>query len=105
MDLGGGSVEVFVLELADFAAVHRVAEVGAEALDVEGVNAAADLLVTGEGDGDGAMLEFRVRDDILHGVHDLRDTGFVIGAEKGRSIGGDEGFSLEMKQFRELGGL
>ena len=102
VELGGGGVEVLELELADFAAVHRVTEVGAESPDVEGIDAAADLLVAGKGDGDGAVLELGMVDDILDGVHDLGDAGLVIGAEEGRAVGGDQRLADIVEQLREL---
>ena len=98
-------VEVLELQFADLAAVHRVRVVRAEAGDVELHDAAADLLVGGEPDLDGPMLEFGMGHDVLHRVHDLRHAGLVVGAEERRAVGRDERLAHIMEHFRELGRL
>ena len=88
---------------ADLAAVHRVRVVRAEAGDIELHDAAADFLVGSESDLDRPMLELRVRNDVLHCVHDLRHAGLVVGAEERRAVGRDERLAHIMEHFRELG--
>ena len=46
----GGAVEIFIIEAAKLAAVKRVGEIAAKALDIELIRACADLLVRGECD-------------------------------------------------------
>ena len=105
VDFGAGGVEVLKLQFSNFAAVHGVCVLCAEAFNVEFHYAAADFFVRGEPDLDGAVLEFRVLHYVLDGVHDFGHAGFVVCAKKGGAVRGDEGLAHEMKHFRELGGL
>ena len=57
LHFGGGAVEVFIIEAAKLAAVERVGEIAAEALDVELIRACADFLVRGKCDMDFAVGE------------------------------------------------
>ena len=61
-------------------AVHRVGEVGAELFQIDLVDAAADFLVGGEQDLDGAVLDMRIVDQELGRIHDLGEAGLVVGA-------------------------
>ena len=86
-DIAGGGVEVFILDLAQRAAVHGVAVVAGQLRHVQTIHAAADLLVGGEYHADlavGAALQQ------LHGSHDLGDAGLVVGAQQGGAIGDDQ---------------
>ena len=82
--------ERLVVDAADLRAVERVREVGAELLDVEVVDAAADLLVDGEADPDRRMLDLGMRREIGDRAHDLRDARLVVGAEQRRPVGRDD---------------
>ena len=74
---GGGRVEVFVLQLAQEAAVHGIGEVAAKARHVEVVGAGADLLIGGEAQLDGAV-GLVLPDDLRGGAEDLRHAGLVV---------------------------
>ena len=86
--LGGG--ERLVVDAADLGAVERVREVGAELLDVEVVDAAADLLVDGEADADRRVLDLGMRREVRDRAHDLGDAGLVVGAEQRRAVRRDD---------------
>ena len=66
-DGDGGAVgrEGLVLDIAGGFAVDGVGEIGAELLQVDLVDAAADLLVGREQDLDGAVLDLRIVDQEL----------------------------------------
>ena len=100
-----GGIEVLELEFADLAAVHRVGVGRVEPGDVELRHAAAYLLVGGEADADGAMLELGMLHDILHCAHDLGHARFVVGAKESSAVGGDDGFAFVGEEFGELGGV
>jgi hypothetical protein len=102
MDFGRCRVEILELQFANLPAVHGVGVLGVEAGNVELHHAAADFLVRGEPDTDGAVFEFGVLHDVLHGVHDLRHAGFVVGPQKGGAVCGNERLALIMKHFREF---
>ena len=74
----------------DLRAVERVGEVGAEALEVEVVDAVADLLVDGEADPRSGARDVGVGDELGDRGHDLGDAGLVVGAEERRPVGGDD---------------
>ena len=65
-NLRGRGVEAFVVDFAEFTAVHRVAEVRAKARNIEEVHAAADFLVRRKGDADFAV--FRRALTVLHSL-------------------------------------
>ena len=102
LDPGACGVEVFILQLALHAAVHRVGEVGTEGLDIEIIDAAAHLLVGREADADLAVAQLGMREQVLRGGHDLRHAGLVVGAEQRRAVGVDERVPLEETQLGEL---
>ena len=86
----GGGVEVFALIFAHAAAVHRVGEVRAEALDVKVVRALADLLVGGEAHANFAVLQVGVGHKELAQGHDLGDARLVVAAQQGGAVGDDQ---------------
>ena len=100
---GRGGVEVFVLQLAQEAAVHGIGEVAAKALYVEVVGAGADLLIGGEAQLDGAV-GLVLPDNLRGGAEDLRHAGLVVAAQEGGAVGGDEGFALLLEQGGEIAG-
>ena len=92
LDGDGGAIgrERLVLDMARGLAVDRVGEIGAEFLEVDLVDAAADLLVGREQDLDGAVLDLGIADQELRRVHDLGKPGLVVGAEQRGAVGGDD---------------
>ena len=105
MDFGRGCIELLEFQLADLSSVHYVGIVSPESLHVELHHAASDFLVRGESDFDFPVLELRMLHHILDGVHDLSHTCLVVGSEQCRAVGGNDGFPLVGKQFREFGRL
>ena len=89
-DRGAVGRESLVLDIAGGFAVHRIGEIGAELLQVGLVDAAADLFVGREQDLDGAVLDLRIVDQELRGIHDLGEAGLVVGAEQRGAVGGDD---------------
>ena len=92
LDGDGGAVgrEGFVLDIPRGFAVHRIGEVGAELLQVDLVDAAADFLIGGEQDLDRAMLDLRILNQELRRVHDLGEAGLVVGAEQRGAVRRDD---------------
>ena len=83
-------VERLGLDLAGRGAVERVGELGAEALEVEVVGAAGDLLVDREADANRRVRLARIPLQVCDRGHDLGHAGLVVGPEQGRAVGGDE---------------
>ena len=90
------------LHLAGGRAVDRVGGDGAEALDREVDDAAADLLVGVERDLHRAVRDLRVRDEIGDRGHDLGDAGLVVGAEERRAVGRDQLVADVVLELRRL---
>ena len=105
MNFGRGCIEILEFQLADLSSVHCVGIFSPEFLHVELHHAASDFLVRGESDFDFPVLELRMLHHILDGVHDLSHTCLVVGSEQCRAVGGNDGFPLVGKQFREFGRL
>jgi hypothetical protein len=85
-----GCGERLVVDPPDLGAVQRVGEVRSECVDVEVLDAAADLLVHGEADADRRVLDLRVADEIGDRGHDLGHARLVVGAEEGRPVRRDD---------------
>ena len=98
--LGGG--EGLVVDPADLGAVERVREVGAEPLDVEVVDAPADLLVDGEADADRCMVDVGMRREVRDRTHDLGNAGLVVGTEQRRAVRRDDVVALALCENRVL---
>ena len=104
-DLGGGGVEVFILELADCAAIHSVGEIAAESLDVELMGTQADLLVGVEADADLAMLDLGIALEISHSGDDLGDAGLIVGAKECCAVGDNQVIAQIIDQLGEILGI
>ena len=97
-------IEVFILDLAQLAAIHGIGFLGREAIHAEAVGAAADLLIGGETDGNGTMLYLGVSQQVLAQGNDLRHTGFIIGAQQGGAIGDNKLLAEVFLQEGIIGG-
>ncbi len=83
-------VEHLRLDLAGRGAVERVRVLGAEALEVEVLGAAGDLLVDREADTNRSVPTVGIPLQIRDRGHDLGDTGLVVGPEQRRAVRADE---------------
>ena len=90
LHLGGGGVEVLVLQFAQLTAVHGVRQGCAKGGDVEGVGPVPHLLVRGEADAQLAVGHLRVGLEILHQGHDLGHAGLVVRPQEGGAVGDDQ---------------
>ena len=99
---GRGSVEVFKLQFAQFAAVHRVGPFATETLHIEFVRAQADFLVGIEGHADAAVLDFGMLLEIGHGLYDFGDARLVVGTQQGVAVGHDDVLAHVVEQFGKL---
>ena len=100
-DVGGRRIEGLDGVIVEVAAVHRVGIVGAEGLDIEAVNAAADLLVGGKGDLEGAVGRAG-GEELLQRRHDLSYAGLVVSPQQGGAVGDDETLPLVFLQVGEF---
>src|SRR5579884_292623 len=90
------------LQLAGGRAVDGVARSGAEALDGEVHDAAADLLVRVERDLHGAVRDLRLRGEMGDRGHDLGHAGLVVGSEQRRPVGRDQLVPDVVRELRRL---
>ena len=104
VNLGGGCVEVFKLQLADLPAIDGVGEIGSELGDVEMVCPLPYLLVRREGDTDAAMFHLGMRLQIVHRGDDGGNAGLIVGSEQGLAVRYDNVLAYIISEFRELGG-
>ena len=101
-DHGRGGVKVLILQLAQSAAVDGVGVVSAKILNVEAVRASADLLIRRKADADGGVGDLRGHQFFDSG-QDLRDTGLVVGTQKGRAVGDDQVLADAVGQTGKIG--
>ena len=106
LDGDGGAVggKRLVLDIPGGFAVHRIGEVGAELFQIDLVDAAADLFVGREQDLDRAVLDLRIVDQEICGIHDLGEAGLVVGAEQRGAVGRDDVVADLVGQRGLLGG-
>ncbi len=67
------SIEVLILKLTDFTAVHRIGKLAPETLHVEFVRAFSYLLVRIERNAYFSVLDFRMSLQVCHGSYDFRN--------------------------------
>ena len=99
--LGGGGVEVLVLNGPRRRAVHGVGVFGPEGGHVEVVGPLADLLIGGEGHAQPPVGDTLRHQPLAQG-HDLGDPRLVVRAQQGGAVGGNDGFPLEPGQPGEV---
>ena len=99
-----GGTEALLLDRVAWAAVNGIAEVTADLVVWKTVHTHASLLVGGEIDLDGTMLDSGVGKDSLDHTHDFGDTRLVIGTKQRRAVTGDQGLPLVLRQLRVLAG-
>ena len=87
---GVGGVEGLVLVVAQIVPVQGVGHLGPEASEVQILRQAPHLLVGGEREGDGAVGELRVPEQMFRHGHDHGDGGLVVAAQQGGAIGEDQ---------------
>ncbi|OPZ95448.1 MAG: hypothetical protein BWY72_02106 [Bacteroidetes bacterium ADurb.Bin416] len=102
--LGTGGVEVFVFQLPDFTTVDGIRPVGSESGHVEVIGALSDFLIGRETDANGTMFDFGMSQEVFHGRDNLCQTGFVVGAQQGFTIGTDQILSLVKQEFGKFSG-
>ena len=100
--LGRGGVEILELQFAKFAAVHGVGKVATEFLHIEAVRAESDFLVGIEAHADTAVLDFGMRDEVDHCLHDFGDARLVVCAEQRMAVGHDDVLAHVVEQFGKL---
>ena len=100
-ELCGGGVEILIFQLAQRAAVNGVGVLRAEALDVEQVRAAADLLVGRKADADDAVRHIGVQQHICR-RQNFRHARLVVCAEKRGAVGDDQVLADVAAQGREI---
>ena len=99
--LCGGGVEVFIFDLAQRTAVHGVGVVRAEALDIEEVRAAADLLVWRKADADDAVRLVGAQQQLRRGEN-FRHARLIVRAEQRGAVRDDEVLAGVAEQRREV---
>ena len=100
--LGRGGVEILKFQFTQFAAVHGVGKVATEFLHIEAVCAETDFLVGVEPNADAPVLDFGVRDEVDHCLHDFGDARLVVCAEQRMAVGHDDVLAHVVEQFGKL---
>ena len=93
----------FHVDLAAAVTVERVAHRGPNLLQIELVDAAADLLVARETDSHRPVGDFRVLDEPGGRFHDDGHARLVVGPQQGRAVAGDQGAAAERLQLGVVG--
>ncbi len=106
LDGDGGAIggKGLVFDMTGGFAIHRIGEIGAELVQVDLVDAPADLLVGGEQDLDRAVLDLGIFDQELRRIHDLGDAGLVVGTQQRRSVSRDDVVTDLVGEIGILGG-
>ena len=100
-DLGSGSIEVLVFQIAQVAAIYGVRPVAAKFLYVEMMCTHTDFLVRIETYSDVAVLDFIVVAQIAHSLYDFSDARLVVSTQQGSTVCYDDILALVSLQLRE----
>ena len=73
-----------------------------QAVNVEFIDAAPDLLVASEADADWPMREVRMLHHAMDRLHDDRHARLVVGPEQGRAVGGDDRLADQFIECRRI---
>ena len=101
-DRGLARAEALVVELAQGLAVHGVAPLGAQRVEVQELRAVADLLVGDKRHLDGGMGQLGVGDQTRQERADLCHAGLVVSREERRAVGAHDVLASELGQVRHL---
>ena len=102
IDASGSGVEVLIFQLTDSTTIHGIGKIAAEFFHIEMRHALANFLIRRETDTNLAMLDFRMLHQVFHSTYYLSDTGFIVGTKQSFAVGGQQGLSLIVAQFREI---
>ena len=102
MYLCGRSVEIIVLQASNGTAVHRIGKLGTEFFHIEVIHTGANLFIGSKTNFDGAMLYFRMLQQVFHHTDNRSNTCLIVRAQQGRPIGGNQIFPLIHQHFREI---
>src|SRR3990172_7368500 len=95
-------IEIFILQLANFAAAHGVGKIRAKTGDIESIRAVANFFIRCKANFNHAVLDLAMGCQIFQGCHDFSQTSLVIRAEQGGAVGGNEGLTDIFIQVREF---
>ena len=76
--LGAGRIEVFVFQLTDASAVHRIGKISAEKGNIKEIGTRPHFFIRGKADFNGAVGNFRMGKQILRHSHNFRYPRFVV---------------------------
>ena len=96
-----GSIEVFIFQTAQFAAVDGIGKICAELLYIEQGRTAPRFFIGRKADAYRPVGDMRMLDEVFHGADDGRDASFIVGSEESRPIGEEDILSLIFQDFRK----
>ena len=94
-----GSIEVFIFQTAQFAAVDSIGKVGSKLLHIEQSRTAPRFFIRRKADADRSVSDVRVLDEVFHSADDSRDARFIVGPEEGRPISEEDVLPLVFQDF------
>ena len=98
----GSGVEGLIFNASQCPAVHGIGALRSESGNIKTVDAAADFLVRRKPDGNTAVPDLRMCQQIFSHAHDLGNTGFVIRAEESRPVRDYQFFPFIACESREI---
>lgn len=96
-----GSIEVFIFQTAQFAAIDGIGKIGTELLHIEQGRTAPCFFIGRKADAYRPVGDMRMLDEVFHGADDGRDASFIVGSEESRPIGEEDILSLIFQDFRK----
>ena len=101
-NFGCGCIKVFILQLAQHAAIHGVCPFCSKFLYIEVVGTTSNFLIGCKTNSYLAMFYLWMVDKVLHCIHYLCNSGFIVGSQKGCAIGYYKVFSYVVEQLGEI---
>ena len=94
-----GSIEVFIFQTAQFAAIDGIGKIGTELLHIEQGRTAPRFFIGRKADADCTVKNIRMLKEVFHGADDGRDASFIVGSEESRPIGEEDILTLVFQDF------
>ena len=100
---GGSCVEILIFNLSQLTAIHSVSEGSRDSGEIDVIHTSSHLFIGCETEGNGAVRDFRMLQQIFCGGQNFGDSSLIIAAQKGSSICDNQILPLVLSQNGVIG--
>ncbi len=103
--MGNSRIKSLIFKLSQGTPVNGISKISAKTRHIKMICSLADFFVRGKSNGDLAMFDIRIALQMGKSRHDGCDPCFIIRAQQGGSITGNDGLANIAFQFRMILGF